>query len=263
MSHGNPYAPAHPSKLPQGDIEIRKVPVRVISLLRRAFDLIRDQYWLFLGITLLGLLIGSAVPLGLVMGHVLVGIYSSYLERERKGRTEFQTMFIGFENFLEPLLAYLIILAVGLVILIPFMVVMMVIVMVPIIAAAQSAGPGNQPEVPATFFVMFLILYPLMIAVSLLSVLPFLFTFQLMADRNLRGIDAIKLSIRGVLANFWGVLWCLIALSFISFLAALMCYFPVFLLMPLTFGAMYLLYRDIYGPPPELPDDVLDAQVVS
>jgi len=194
VSQSNPYAPSHSA--PHDDLGIRKVKVRVWDLFRRSFRSLGDQYWLFLGITLLGMLIGSAVPMGLIMGPVLVGIYACYIERERTGRADFQTMFKGFENFLE----------------------------------------------------------------------PFLFTFQLIADRNLKGIDAVKLSVQGTLKNFWGVLWCLIVVTFVALLGALMCYLPLFLLMPVTFGVFYVLYRDIYGPVPLLPEDpwteVQDAELI-
>jgi hypothetical protein len=58
----------------------------------------------------------------------------------------------------------------------------------------------------------------------------------------------------------------MIVVMFASFLAALMCYFPLLLLLPVTVGVFYLLYRDIYGPPPPLAptsdEGVIDADVI-
>ncbi len=265
VSQSNPYAPSQSRK--HDDLGIRKVKIRVLDLFRRSFRLLGDQYWLFLGITFLGMLIGSAVPMGLIMGPVLVGIYACFIERERTGRADFQTMFKGFENFLEPFLAFLVILAVGLVVTLPLMIAMFAILFVPIIQAANAAGPNGPPPVmPPTFFFTMIAFYPVIIGVNILVALPFLFTFQLIADRNLKGIDAIKLSIQGTLKNFWGVLWALIVVTFVSFLGALMCYIPLFLLMPVTFGVFYMLYRDIYGPLPVLPEDpwteIQDAELI-
>jgi hypothetical protein len=51
--------------------------------------------------------------------------------------------------------------------------------------------------------------------------------------------------------------------TFLSILAALLCYVPLFLLMPLTLGVFYVMYRDIYGPPPEAAlSQVVEAEVV-
>jgi uncharacterized membrane protein len=262
MSQLNPYQ-ASPS-VPQVASEIRKVKVRTLSLFRRTFELIRDQYWLFLGITLLAMLLGSAVPFGLIMGNVLVGVYACYSQRDRHGRAEFSTMFKGFENFLEPFLAFLIIFAVAMVVMLPMMVAMFVLIVWPILQQASAAGPNAPPTLPPGMTLTIVTMYPLMIAANILITMPFLFTFPLMAERNLRAVEAVKLSIQGVLRNFWGVLWCLIVVTMISIAGALMCYFPLFLLMPLTFGVFFTLYRDIYGPPAtgEPQPMILDAEVI-
>lgn len=262
----NPYAPSSGNP-PQG-ISIRKVQVHVIELFRRSFELLGDQYWLFLGITVLAMLIGSAVPLGLIMGPVLVGIYACYIERERRGRVEFSTMFDGFDNFLEPFLAFLVILAAGLIVALPLTLGVFAAVFFSVMAAASATDPSVPAVAPAIPIFMILVLVPVSIVLQLLVTMPFLFTFQLIADRKLKAVESIKLSIQGVLQNFWGVLWCLIGVTFVSFLATLMCYFPMFLLMPVTFGVFYLLYRDIFGPLPELPaapeaaGASIDAEVV-
>lgn len=264
MSQVNPYATS--GQVAPSDLGINKVKVRMVDLFRRSFRLIGDQYWLFLGITVLAMLLGSAVPFGLIMGPLLVGVYCCFIERERRGRCDFATMFRGFDNFLEPFLAFLVMLGVSLVVMLPLMIIMFAVIFLPLIQAQAAAGPGNPVEPPPMFFFGLFVLYPLIIAVNILIALPFLFTFQLIADRNLKGIDAIKLSIRGVLRNFWGVLWCLLVMTFVSFIAVLMCYFPVFLIMPVSFGVFYLLYRDIYGSPPGAetgaPSDVIDGELI-
>jgi uncharacterized membrane protein len=249
VSQFNPYLPS--ASVPHHvAVEIRKVKVRPISLFRRTLELIRGQYWLFLGITLLAMLLASAVPFGLIMGNVLVGVYACYSQRERRGRAEFSTMFKGFENFLEPFLAFLIIFAAAMVVMLPMMVAMFAMIFIPIIQQAGAAGPNAPPNLPPGVTMTIVAMYPLMIAANILIAMPFLFTFPLMAERNLKAMDAVKQSIQGVLRNFWGVLWCLIVVTMISVVGALMCYVPLFLMMPLTFGVFFTLYRDIYGPPP-------------
>jgi uncharacterized membrane protein len=253
----NPYAPTGSTAV--ADLRIRKVKIGVIDLYRRTFDLIRDQYWLFLGITLLAMLLVSFF--GLIMGNVLVGVYECYRERERRGRTEFETMFKGFEPFLQPFVALLVIVAIGLAAMIPLVIAMFALVFLPVITL--QGGGANPPQASMLIWV-FLVIYPLIIGAQVLVTLPFVFTFQLLADHKTMGaVDAVKLSVQGVLQNFWGVLWCLLVVTFLSIFAALLCYVPLFLLMPLTLGVFYVMYRDIYGPPPPAaPEQVIDAEVV-
>src|SRR5256886_17497275 len=64
--------------------------------------LIKDQYWLFLGISLVGILIGGAVPI-VLLGPMMVGIFLCLLQRQRGEPVEFGTLFKGFEQFVPGL----------------------------------------------------------------------------------------------------------------------------------------------------------------
>src|SRR5437899_9788235 len=43
--------------------------VRPVECLTSGFEMIKGQYWLILGITVVGILIGAMVPLGVLMGR--------------------------------------------------------------------------------------------------------------------------------------------------------------------------------------------------
>ncbi len=113
--YNNPYTPQGelptstlgPKHSPK-DGPIRKVNVRPMELLSRSKELIGNQYGLFLGITLVGVLVGSMVPFGIVMGPMLIGIYLCFLHRQAGRQVEFGTLFKGFDQFGEGLIAYLI-----------------------------------------------------------------------------------------------------------------------------------------------------------
>lgn len=242
MSQANPYAPTSSASV--DDSGIRAVNVKPIQLMKRAYALVGDNYWLFLGITLVGILVGSAVPFGLILGPMLVGIYLCYLHRERGAPVEFGTLFKGFDYFKESFIAFLVLLAVSMAVIIPFMIVMFAM-MAGSIAAAQG-NAGNGPPQPPEFPIGILVLYPLMIAANFVITLPFLFTFQLIADRNMKGIEAVKTSVRGVLKNLGGTVWFLFVLMVITFALACLCYVPAILFMPISFGSLFLLYRDIF-----------------
>ena len=62
-------------------IEFQRGVVKPIECIKEGYNLIKDQYWLFVGIAAIGMLIGSAVPLGILMGPMMVGIYMAIFKR--------------------------------------------------------------------------------------------------------------------------------------------------------------------------------------
>ena len=242
MSNTNPYAA---TTLTAGEsVDIRRVKIQPIELMRRSYELIRNQYWLFLAITVGGMVIGSAVPFGIIFGPMLVGIYLCYASLERGERVEFSLVFKGFDSFQESFIAFLVMMAFSIAVMIPLFIVMAALIMIPIAMTAQQNG-GNAPP-SRGIMLAFLTIYPAILVANILIAMPFLFTFQLIADRNMPGIAAIKMSFRGVMRNFWGVAWYMFVLMFVSVILALMCYVPAILFLPISFGSIFLLYRDVF-----------------
>lgn len=243
MSDDNPYAAT--SNVSGGQIGMRKVEIRPIELFKRAYHLMGEQYLLFVGICLVGILVGSLVPLGILMGPIMVGIFLCYLHREAGQKVEFATLFKGFDQFKEAFIAFLVMILASMVVVFGF-VILLVIMILGMGAAMQGGGNGDAP--PAIGIVMILFLYAGLIVASVAVYIPFLFAFQLIADRKLSGMDAVKMSWAGVKPNLGGIIVFMIINMICSLAAALMCYIPAFFFMPLSFGALFLMYRDIFGP---------------
>ena len=53
----------------------------------------KDQYWLFVGMCFIGVLIGGAVPLGILLGPMMCGLYLTFFKTRRGEPIEFGTMF--------------------------------------------------------------------------------------------------------------------------------------------------------------------------
>ena len=49
--------------------------VQPVECIKAGWELIKSQYWLFVGMTVVGIIIGSVVPLGILMGPMMCGIY--------------------------------------------------------------------------------------------------------------------------------------------------------------------------------------------
>ena len=63
-----------------------KVPIRPIDCLNRSMELVKGQYWLFVGICLVGLLIGGIVPLGILLVDCNVDFSTSHRLRSVYGK---------------------------------------------------------------------------------------------------------------------------------------------------------------------------------
>jgi Na+-transporting methylmalonyl-CoA/oxaloacetate decarboxylase gamma subunit len=82
-------------------------------------ELLGDQYFTFLGISLVGMLISGAVPLILV-GPVYCGMALCLLKQARNGPMVFDDLFKGFEYFGQSIIAALVYFGATLVVFIPF-----------------------------------------------------------------------------------------------------------------------------------------------
>ncbi len=241
--HDNPYAV--PTSQPiESYPDVRKVSINPIQLFSRGFDLIRDQYWLFLGITFVGIILASMVPFGIILGPMLVGIYLCFLQRERGETVEFGTLFRGFDQFIDSLVATLIFMGLSFLLIVPVVIVMFVLVILPTLAAANNGG--GPPELGIGVLLM---MYPVIIGIMIAIYIPFIFVYQLIAERRLKAMEAIKLSARGAWINLFGVLLFLIVMMIASALLTLMCYVPALLFMPVSFAALFVLYRDVFPQP--------------
>ena len=241
MSDTNPFTAPRASTLPSSDSGPRKVSIEPIALYKRSLALIGDQYWLFLGIAVVGIILGSVVPFGLLLGPMMVGIYLCFIDRERGKQVEFGTLFKGFDYFANSFIAILIMIGISLIVIIP-LIIMMIVAM--FLVLPSNGGGQPSPLVIPIAIVSYLAMFIAMFLVQL----PFLFTFQLIAERGLTGPQAVGLSFKGVQKNLSGCVLLAIVIGVISTLASMACILPSFFLMPITLGALFLAYRDIFGP---------------
>ncbi len=110
----NPYSPPdNYSGFDQsGSREFRRIAARPIERLTEAKDMLGDQYWLFVGICLVGIIIGSVVPMGIILGPMMCGIYLCFRYRMNGIQVRFETLFKGFDVFMNALLANLILIGI-------------------------------------------------------------------------------------------------------------------------------------------------------
>jgi len=222
--------------------QFQKVPIRPVECLREAMDLVGDQYWLFVGICAVGLLIGSAAPMAILLGPMMCGMYLCYLKRGRGERASFEMLFKGFDYFVESLIVTLVMVAAMMVLVMPIMAMFFVAFM----GMGVAGQAGNQG--PAVVMLMGILgfTYVGLFLASILIGMFFMFAYLLIVDRGLKAIPAVKASAAAVLANFGGLLCLTLLTGLLGFAAALLCYLPIFLVLPITFGATVVAYQKVF-----------------
>jgi uncharacterized membrane protein len=219
-----------------------------MECMKSGWALIKGEYWLFLGITVVGILVGSAVPLGILMGPMMCGIYLCLLSRMRGERIEFGLLFKGFDFFGDALIAALVHVIPILAILLPlgFGFSIGLTIFLP---QAGSRRSSYDPSALITFIiamgVVFVIACVIVMALSAL----FMFTYPLIVDRKLSGLEAVKTSARAVMANFGGVLGLFMLNMLLSIVGVLFCYVGAFLVMPIGIAAWAIAYRQVFPAP--------------
>jgi uncharacterized membrane protein len=240
-----------------------KTAIRPWECLVAGKDLVAPQYWLFVGICAVAMLLGGMAPLGVLMGPMLCGMYLCYLTRMRGESVEFALLFKGFDYFLESFLATLLILGITMLVCMPLVVVVIVGMFCLITATAVTsgaAGQGSSDPSPAIALGIVGVVVAVLLAFIILAMLVgilLMFAYPLIVDRKLKAIPALRTSARAAWTNLGGLLLLALLLALIGTVSALLLYLPVFLVMPISFGAIATAYRKIFPElAPQMPPPV-------
>jgi uncharacterized membrane protein len=74
----------------------------------------------------------------------------------------------------------------------------------------------------------------------------FAFAYPLIVERKLSGIEAVKLSMKAGLGNFWPLLGLLLLNGLLSLAGTLLCFVGVYLALPVTFAAIAMAYEQVF-----------------
>jgi hypothetical protein len=203
---------------------------------REAWDLIKSEYWMFFAITIVGLLLGSIIPL-VIIGPMICGIYLCFFRKIEGQQTQFEILFKGFDYFLPALLLTL-------VVTVPVLI-FMLLVYVPMVFAIIAGQRMSQEELIATFIAIGIV--DVIFAVIMVCFHTLLmFSFPLIVDRKLSVWQSVKTSAKAVWSNLAGVA----GLFGIGFLLAIAGYLAlcigIYLLLPLIFAANVVAYRKVF-----------------
>ena len=225
------------------DMTFNAKAVEPVECLKSGWALIRDQYWLFVGMALVAMLIGSAVPLGILFGPMMCGMYFALFQKRRGLPVEFGYLFKGFDYFGQSVIAMLCHMVPVLIVVVPSYILFYVVFLVTMLSTSNDSSGLPVVLMMLMVIVFWLFVFTLIILLSI----GFTFALPLIVERRLPGFEAVKLSFRAAKANFFGLLG-LSVLSFLLGLAGVVCcYVGMFLVFPISFAAIASAYERVFG----------------
>src|SRR5262245_28718006 len=114
--------------------------IKPMECIKEAWALIKDEYWLCFGLTIVALLLGCGVPIGL-MGPMMVGLFLCLLEKHDRRPFEFGLLFKGFDHFVAGLIVTALKMIPLVIIMVPFYIIMLGTMM-----ATMPRGGNPSPE---------------------------------------------------------------------------------------------------------------------
>ena len=222
--------------------DFRPKAVEPVACIKAGWELIRSQYWLFVGIGFVGMVIGMVVPFGILLGPMMCGIYLALFKTKRGQPVEFSDLFKGFDYFGDSLIATLLHMVPMLVIFVPSYIIFYIGLF---LIMTRNGEP--DPSALFSFFGLFALFWLVMMVLLILVSVGFTFAYPLIVDRRLSGLNAVKLSIRAGMANFWPLLGMLLLNGLMSFVGVLCCYVGAFLVLPIGFAAIATAYEQVFG----------------
>jgi TonB family protein len=237
----------------QTEFTFNRGAVRPMQCLSGGWQLLRGAYGNFLGVVIVGLLLmiaGSCIPLAPLNAPVLCGIYLCLLARIYNQPFNTSTLFKGFQYFAQSFIASLFVSVPMFVLGLIFQFGMGGFQLALGNLKIDEKTPPEQilPLVFGFFGYIFGGILVIMLVGILLNALM-LFVYPLIVERNLSGLEAVKLGFRAVLGNFFGV-FILAVLEILLILAGMMLfYIGAIFVAPLIFAARIVAYRQVFPAP--------------
>jgi hypothetical protein len=224
------------------EIPYNRKAVDPVECIKAGWELIKPQYWLFVGMAFICYAIGQAVPI-LLMGPMLCGFYLCLFTLRRREPIEFATLFKGFDYFVPSLVATLLHMVPIAAILIPTYILFYASFFFAAIAQSQTSSPAAGLGVLFMFCIVLIVVSVLVMIISV----GFIFTYPLIVDRRLKGLDAVKLSFKGGMANFWRLLGMMLLTGMLTMVGFMFCVIGMFLVVPVSYAAIAAAYEQVFG----------------
>ncbi|HEX8738223.1 MAG TPA: TonB family protein [Pyrinomonadaceae bacterium] len=244
----------------QTEFTFNRGAVRPIQCLSGGWQLLRGVYGSFLGVVIVGILImiaGGCIPLAPLNAPIMCGIYLCLLARIYNQPFNTSTLFKGFQYFAQSFIASLFVSVPMFILGLVFQFGMGGFQVVLSNLKIEKNTPPEQilPLVIAFFGYIFGGILVLMLVGMVLNALM-LFVYPLIVERNMNGLDAVKLGFRAVLGNFFGVFILTILETLIILAGVMLFYVGALFVIPIIFAARIVAYRQVFTAPAQPPEQI-------
>lgn len=229
---------------PNPQIPFRRGVVEPVECIKAGWELVKGEYWLFVGMCAVAMIVGSAVPLGILMGPMMCGLYLVFFSKRRGLPIEFGMLFKGFDYFGHSVVAALLHVIPIMAIIIPAYI-FLYIGMFAAMAAGSASDSG--PVAGLMFLLVVIIFYVAIVLVIILVSIGFMFAYPLIVDRGLPGFEAVKLSFKAGFGNFWRLLGLSLLGGLLGMCGVLLCYIGILLVFPITLSSVAAAYEQVFG----------------
>jgi uncharacterized membrane protein len=216
--------------------EFRTGVINPVECVKEGFELIKKDYWLLFAIALVGAMIGGAT-MYILGGAMFCGIFYSYLRAIDGKPVTFDDLWKGMTWFGPGLVVILVIV----VPLIAYYIFAYLTIIAAIVGGAQAGEAGVIGALVVVGIIDLAVLIAMVCFHTLLT-----FSFPLIVDRNLGGIEAMKTSARAVWQNLGGVAGLIVvnfALVMVGYLALCI---GVYFVIPIIIAGNAAAYRRVF-----------------
>lgn len=216
--------------------EFKTGVIKPVEVYKEAWAMIKNQFWMVLAVTIVGMLIGSAIPI-ILIGPMMCGIYLVLLQTYEGRTVDFAQLFKGFDFFMPSLIL-------AIIIMVPTFILIFSIY-IPMVGIAMAGPRMSESEVIAAiagFLVIEVIIAFFMVCLHTLL----LFAFPLIVDKKMSAVDAIKTSVRAVWQNISGVVGLIVVGMGVAFVGYAMLCIGIYLVLPLIIAANVVAYRKVF-----------------
>ncbi|MBC7797942.1 MAG: hypothetical protein H7Z37_13805 [Pyrinomonadaceae bacterium] len=224
-------------------MEFQTGVINPIQCFQEGWELIKAKYWLFFGISIVGMLVAGFVPFGIVLGAMFCGIYFALAKQADGENVEFTDLFKGFNYFLPGLV-------VSLLVIIPSFVFGVGLQIASFSMQFAIQGKTTSPEQAQAYLWTFLGIFGIVMLAWFLILgclqAALIFAYPLVVDRKMSGWEAVKLSSRAVMANLGGVIGLITVEFLLSVVGLFLCYVGMFFILPVCFAGVFVAYRKVF-----------------
>jgi len=219
-----------------------------------AWNLVKQNYGLYLGITLLAMILAGCIPcISLfLVGPIMGGVYYVVLREMRGEPVDFGMMFRGFDNFV-PLMV------VGIIQSVPEIIAQILRVSANIgqigldgatrrgdISFYSSASDDFPIAIASGVLVVIVIIAVALILFGVVWRVLLFFAIPLVMEHKMGAVDAIKLSLKAATSNIGGLILLFILEALVGLLGFLMLCFGIFFVLPIIYAANAFAYRQVF-----------------